>query len=167
MAVAPLDLHPHGAYSETATYPALGRMPDAGGGLPVLAFDAATDEFCLWAFKLPTDHPVTTWTAKLFYCMASATSGNVVLRVYVQAVSDGDAIDLDSAESFDTVNVSATTAVPGTAGYPDEISITLSNKDGVAAGDLVIIKVMRPGLSDTNDTASGDLLLLPSVIECE
>lgn len=161
-----LPLHPLAAYNETATYPALGQMGDAAASTPYRAFDAAIDEFCYWSFMLPSDAAVTTWTAKLTYCMASATSGNVVLRVYVQAVSDGDALDLDAAESFDTMNASSATAVPGTAGYPDVISITLSNKDSVAAGDMVIIKVMRPGLSDANDTASGDLLLLPSVVEC-
>lgn len=161
-----LSLHPLSAYNETTSYPALGQMADAAGALPYRAFDAALDEFCYWVFKLPSDAAVTTWTVKLDYCMASATSGNVVLWVYVQAVSDGDSLDLDASESFDTVNASAATAVPGTAGYIDSISITLSNKDSVAAGDLVIVKVMRPGLSEAADTAPGDLRLLPSVIEC-
>lgn len=162
---APIPLPIGGAFFETASFPAIGRVGDAASGAPYLAFDAAADEFALWAVQLPSDQAVTTWTAKLPYIMASATSGNVVLRVYVQAVSDGDALDLDAADSFDTMNASSATAVPGTAGYLDIISITLSNKDGVAAGDRVIIKVMRPGLSDTNDTASGDLLLLDGLIE--
>lgn len=94
-------------------------------------------------------------TAKLQYTMASATSGKVDLEVEVQAISDGDAVDVDTA-SFDTENeVAGGTTVPGTAGYLDEISILLSNDDGVAAGDLVYIRVNRDHDSG-DDTASGD-----------
>ena len=70
------------------------------------------------------------------------------------AVSDGDSADM-ATDSFDTVN-SQNATVPGTAGYPDVISVTLSNADSVAAGDWVCISLARDADDGTNDDATGD-----------
>jgi hypothetical protein len=96
--------------------------------------------------------------------MASATSGNVDFEVAVEAITDADATDLDATTSFDTVNSSGATAVPGTAGYIDQVSITLTNADSIAAGDLVRISVSRDADDGTNDTATGDLYLLAAEV---
>jgi hypothetical protein len=79
----------------------------------------------------------------------------VEFEASVMAVSDGDSQDLDT-ESYDTVNT-GTATVPGTAGYLDVISVTLTNADSLAAGDLVRIKLSRDADDGTNDTATGDL----------
>jgi len=124
---------------------------------PRILFDAATDELMHWTFRMPADYG-SALTAKIQYAMASATSGNVIMAVEVMALSDGDAAAVDS-DSYDTANTSAATAVPGTAGYIDEISITLTNADGVAAGDWAAIKLSRDA-NNASDTAAGDLELL-------
>lgn len=120
---------------------------------PKLLFDDTTPESVIWVFRMPQDY-ASGLTAKIQYSMASATSNNVEFEVSVMAVSDGDSQDLD-ADSFDTVN-SGSATVPGTAGYLDEISITLTNADSVAAGDWVAIKLARDADDGTNDTATGD-----------
>jgi hypothetical protein len=125
---------------------------------PALAFDAAASEAAYWTDIAPQGL-TGTLTLLVYYVMASATSGNVILRAQVEAVTDGDATDLDSTTSFDTANSSAATAVPGTAGYIDVISITLTNKDSIAAGDLYRISLDRDA-ANGSDTASGDLLVL-------
>jgi K+-transporting ATPase A subunit len=91
--------------------------------------------------------------------MASATSGGVAFDVAVEAVTSGDALDLDATTSFDTVNGGSDAAVPGTAGYMEQISITLSNLDSAAAGDLVRISLARD-VADAADTAAGDCYVL-------
>ena len=101
---------------------------------------------------------------KLQYSMASATSGEVVLAAEIMAVSDGDSQDIDS-ESFDTINTSASTTVPATAGHLDEISITLTNADSLAAGDFVLLRISRDASDTVNDDASGDLELRNISIE--
>lgn len=121
----------------------------------VLAFDATTNETCDWTFSVPTGWTGTI-TAKVFYRMASATSGDVDLDIQVEAISDGDSIDTDSASSFDTLNSVDNTTVPGTAGFPDLISITLTNDDSAVAGDMIRIRFNRDAASDT---ATGDLEL--------
>jgi hypothetical protein len=127
---------------------------------PVLAFDASTDETCYFTAIVPQGWTLPI-TAVITYMMASATSGTVGLQVAVEAVSDGDALDLDATTSFDTVNNSASTTVPSTAGHPDQITITLTNNDSSAAGDYIRFSLNRDADgSAITDSATGDLYFL-------
>jgi len=94
-------------------------------------------------------------TAVISYAMASATTGGVAFDVAVEALTSGDATDTDATTSFDTVNGGNDSAVPGTAGYMEQLSITLSNLDSAAAGDLVRVSLARD-VADAADTATGD-----------
>lgn len=127
---------------------------------PRMLFDDTTDEFCHWTFRMPQDY-ASALVLKVQYSMASATSGNVVISCDVMAVSDGDAAAVDS-DSYDTTNASSTITVPATAGYIDEISLSLSNADSVAAGDFVAIRFFRDGSADS---ATGDMELIAASIE--
>jgi hypothetical protein len=127
---------------------------------PVLAFDASTDETCYWTFIAPQGLTGAI-TLVVTYAMASATSGTVGLQAQLEAITDGDSTDTDAATSFDTVNNSASTTVPGTAGYIDQISITLTNADSMAAADYVRLSLNRDADgSAITDSATGDLYLL-------
>lgn len=127
---------------------------------PALAFDASTDEAAYWTGIAPQG--ITgTLTAIITYVMASATSGAVGFQAQLEAVSDGDATDLDAGTSFDTVNNSSSTTVPGTAGYIDQISITLTNADSIAAGDYFRLSINRDADgSAITDSATGDAYVL-------
>ncbi len=123
---------------------------------PALAFDAATNETAYWTLVVPQG--ITgTMTVILSLIMASATSGDTDWDVAVEAFSSGDTVDLDAGTSFDTANSTDNTVVPGTAGYMQQISITLTNNDALAAADLVRISITRDAASDT---AAGDAYLL-------
>ena len=124
----------------------------------VLAFDAATSETCYWTSVVPQGFTGTT-VAVISYMMASATSGGVAFDVAVEAVTSGDAVDLDAGVSFDTVNGGSDAAVPGTAGYMEQLSITLANLDSAAAADYLRISVARD-VADAADTATGDCYVL-------
>lgn len=126
---------------------------------PVLAFDATTDETAYWTAIAPQG--ITgTLTAVISY-IATATTGTVGFQVQVEAVSDGDTSpDLDSATSFDAAN-SASVTVPATAGLIDQVSITLTNADSIAAGDYVRFGLNRDADgSAVSDTAAGDVYVL-------
>lgn len=151
------SLMPYSAEPYSTAFAALG-LSDTTRQRPVLLFDASTDENIQWTFIAPQGL-TGTLTAVLTYIMASATTGNVIMAVSVEAVTDGDTLDLDAADSFDTANTSAATAVPGTAGHIDQLSITLTNADSIAAGDYVRVRVTRDA-DNASDTATGDLLLL-------
>lgn len=123
---------------------------------PVLAFDAATNETCYWTVVVPQG-----WTGAITFIitliMASATTGDTDWDVAVEAVSNGDAVDLDASTSFDTANSTDNTVVPGTAGFPQQITVTLTNNDSSAAADYIRFSLTRDAASDT---AAGDAYVL-------
>lgn len=121
---------------------------------PVLGFDASTSETAYWTFVAPQGWTGTV-TAVISYAMASATSGGVAFDVALEAITSGDALDTDASTSFDTVNAGNDATVPGTAGYMEQLSITLTNADSIAAADLVRVSVARD-VADAADTATGD-----------
>ena len=125
---------------------------------PVLAFDASTSETAYWTGVIPQGWTGTV-TAVISSAMASATTGGVAFDVAVEAITSGDATDTDAATSFDTVNGGSDASVPGTAGYMEQLSITLSNLDSAAAGDLVRFSLARD-VADAADTATGDCYVL-------
>lgn len=127
---------------------------------PYLAFDAAADENAYWTFIAPQSLGAGALTAVVTYRMTSATTGAARWQAALEAITDGDATDTDAASSFDTAN-SAGATVPGTAGYIDQISITLTNADSIAAGDYCRLRLNRDadGTSGTDD-ATGDAEVL-------
>lgn len=150
MATTAFDLLPLGAQFPTSNYPAL--LPS--NNRMVLAYDASTSETAYWETVVPQG-ATGTWNAVISYRMASATTGGVAFDVAVEAVTSGDAVDLDATSSFDTVNAGNDASVPGTAGYMEQITITLSNMDSYAVGDRIRISIARD-VADAADTATGD-----------
>ena len=147
-------LTPEAAHYPATNFPAL----LLSNRRPVLAFDASTSETAYWTFVAPQG--ITgTLTAVISYAMASATTGGVAFDVALEAISSGDALDTDATTSFDSVNTGTDAAVPGTAGYMEQISITLTNADSVAAADLVRVSVAR-AVANGADTATGDCYVL-------
>ena len=133
---------------------------------PYLAFDDTTTE--TWQ-SLPVQIPAAytgSGTLKLdvaFIC-ATATSGNFGANAYVEAITSGDAVDLDAGDSYDAANAGST-SVPATAGYVKTLTITLTNKDSLAAGDMVRIKFARdPAVSGD---CTGDVRVLYFVLREE
>jgi len=125
-------------------------------GTGVLLFDDTTDELAAFKFQMPADYS-SGLEAEFIFAMTSATSGNVIMAVEVMAVTPADSADLDT-DSYDTVNTSAATAVRATAGYPTNLTITLTNADSVAADDWVKVRIRRDA-NNASDTATGDLEL--------
>lgn len=134
---------------------------------PYLSFDKTTDETVYTpAFRMPSAYTGTgTLKLDIGYMAATVTTGDVVWACQVEAITDADAVDLDSASAFDTANT-ATVTVPGTAGYLDVATITLTNKgatsstsSAVAAGDMVRLAIYRDA-NAAGDTADNDMRFL-------
>jgi len=153
MATTRYSLDPKSASYPASNFPQFQRV----NSRDVLSFDAATSESCWWTFVAPQGLTGTP-TAIVHYMMASATSGAVYFRVQIEAITPGDATDLDATTSFDTAN-SGNGTVPATAGYEQTISITLTNNDSMAAGDLVRLQLDRDA-ANASDTATGDAHVL-------
>jgi hypothetical protein len=121
-----------------------------------LAFDATADETAEWGPFVVPQNVSGAWTAIVHYYMATATSASVRVQIQIECVTPGDALDMDSARSFDTAT-SAGDVVPGTGQYPDSFSLSL-NMDSAAAGDRMWVRFNRDadGTSGTDD-ATGDM----------
>jgi hypothetical protein len=115
-------------------------------------FDPTADEHIFWSFIMPGNY-ASAPILKVYYKMTSAIAGDVYFGGLIMAVTDADAQDVD-ADTFAAANLGNAT-VPGTAGYMDVISITLTNADNVAAGDHVVVCLYRDA-DNASDTATGD-----------
>jgi hypothetical protein len=152
-----------GAELPAGEYYRLETISVSGGNRYAVKFDDTTAQQIIWTLPiLPGIYQGGALTLTLECIAASATSGNVKVTAEVEAITPGDAVDLDGATSFDTAN-SQTTAVAGTAGYLFEVAVTLTNKDGAAAGDHLRLRVKRDA-ADGADTATGDLRVLGATL---
>ena len=149
--------------------PAIQRTKSSGTAPAVyflqLAFDAAQLEWAAWQFVMPADANATPNPVLVIkYKMVSAVTGNVIMIGRLATFTPGtDSTDFD-AKVFAAANTSAATAVPATtAGRIGEISITMTNADSIAAGDVCVLYVARDGASGS-DTASGDLEMVEAVL---
>lgn len=94
------------------------------------------------------------WTLDLhWYSRSGSTSGNVNWIVAMAAITPGDAVSVEAKAFATSQNV--TTTVNATAKGETLTSITISNLDGVNAGDTVWIKITRG-----TDTMTGDAILI-------
>lgn len=85
---------------------------------------------------------------------SDATSGNVDWEVAVEAVAAGEALDLSAASSFAAASA-VNAAVNGTAGRLVIATVTIANKDSLAAGYMTRFSIVRDADDGTNDTANG------------
>lgn len=120
---------------------------------PKLLFDDAEEELAHFQF-VASEYGSGNISVDVYWGMASATSGNVVLGSRVNALTPGDSQDWD-ADGFST-QATQTVAVPGTAGHLKKTTITITAVDSVAADDICCLEVSRLG-DNGSDTASGDL----------
>lgn len=122
-----------------------------------MRFDASTDESAQFETML-YPYGGGDLNVMLPYSMGSATTNEVIMCAQVMCIGDGDAADVDT-DSFDTAVCSSATTVPGTAGYPDYITLDMTgNQDSSAENDILIIKVYRDA-DAAGDDATGDLEL--------
>ncbi len=121
-------------------------------------FDAGATEEAIISPELimPTQYTGSGLVAIVHFAMVSATTNTIDLDVFVEAKTpDTDTLDMNDTSSWATVNT-ANMTVAGTAGNPSDLSITLTNADSVAVGDLVRFGLRRD--TDGTDTATGDLI---------
>jgi hypothetical protein len=138
-----------------------GARIDGGDGAWKVLFATDSTEEALYQFEVPQNY-ASSPVLQIKYAMASATSNKVDMECKVMSLADGE--DVDTA-SFDTLNeISGGTTVPGTAGFRDTISLTLTNNDSMAASETLFLHIQRDH-DDADDTAAGDLELIGLALE--
>lgn len=127
---------------------------DTRNSIAVLDYDATTGERSYWVGVMPEGASLGSGLKIRIHWMAtSATSGNVVWSAQIERMNT----DLDS-DSFDT-SASTTSATNGTSGVVTVTEITITTIDGVTAGDLYRLSVIRDAAA-AGDTMTGDAELV-------
>lgn len=127
-----------------------------------IAFDGATSQSVI-SPTMAVQGIETPLSITLMVCFPVATSGSAVFDVSVMAVSGGDAINLATTTSYDSVNTSAAINAPASVNNPVSATITLTNADGVAALDFVKIKITR-NPANGSDTIATDCYLISAIL---
>lgn len=132
-----------------------------------LVFDGSTVEAMYSkAIQVPGTYTGSgTLKADIIYAVNGAT-GSINFEVSIEAITPGDALSTFFASSFDTVN-SGTKTVPANSGYLDKLTITLTNKDSMSAGDMFRIKLERDADDGTDDTSTNDCMVFCVIIREE
>lgn len=125
---------------------------------PYLAFDASTDEAVVWTFRMPENF-ASGLTAKIQWSGAASTTVTHTVRWAVEVMAvvpeTGGAMDSDG---FATSNEADDDILGTTAKRLQEVSITLTNDDGVAPDDYVAIRLAR-NADHANDDLNEDAWL--------
>ena len=135
-------------------------------GRLALAFDGVDEEAAVTAeMEMPSQYTGSGLTATLHIASETVNSSSCVFDVFVEAKTPGsDTLDMEAASSWNTTVNTATHTFAGTAGDPRSVDVTLTNSDGLAAGDLVRFGVRRDTDSGSDDIVS-DIFVYSLTIE--
>lgn len=127
--------------------------------IPVLAFDAATDETCFVLFRAD-NYGSGSLTVAIDWYADTGSSGNVVWQVRLAAITpDTDTQDVET-KAFATLNFVQDTHLGTTNQRLHRAIITLSNLDSLAAGDWCVLELTRDANgTNATDDMSGDALV--------
>lgn len=121
---------------------------------PVLDFDGSTSERAVWSAVMPQHYAGTTGvTSHLHFSMSSDTTNLVDWNLQFERIGD-QVLDVD-ADSFATGQQATGSAVPGTSGAVDDLSVAFTDgaqMDSVVAGDLFRLMCTRTATDDTSTT---------------
>jgi len=127
---------------------------DAGENNWRLIFSSSTAKNGTWEGIITDDYSGGTLYADVYFSMTSTNTTSVSWNGYVMAMTSGDSADINTL-SYDTVNTTSTINVPTTVGYMKKCTITLTNRDNIAAGDWYKFKLER-AVEDAGDTSISD-----------
>jgi len=119
---------------------------------PRLAFDASTDEYVVFTFRLPDDYSSAAalkvqWSGST----STTTSHTAVWGAEIMALTpETDSVATDS-DSYDTINTVSDDILGTTAKRPQECEITLTNNDSMAAGDYISLRFRRDADNGSDD----------------
>lgn len=126
--------------------------------VPVLNFDAATDEYAQWAFNLPSDYDGGTVTAEFVWSAGSGT-GDVVWGLQAVSFANDDALDT----AFGTAQTITDTLIATEDVHVTSATSAITIADTPSAGDLVVFRAYRDA-DNGNDTFSADAQLINIVV---
>lgn len=160
MATVKHQLLPAEAQMYATNFPQLLRI--SGTNFPVdgLAYDAATDEAACWKL-IASNYGSGNLTLDIYWYADTATSANVVWEAQISAITaDTDTQDIET-DGLATLNFVQDTHLGTTGQRVHKCSITITNLDSIAAGDLVHVRIARDANgTNATDDMTGDAILV-------
>lgn len=134
-----------------------------GTNFPVagLAYDASTDEAAFWKLRAMA-YGSGNLTLNLAWYADTASTGNVVWEAQIAAITPNtDTQDVET-DGLATLNYVQDTHLGTTGQRLHECTITISNLDSLAAGDVFWLRIARDanGTNATDDMAGDAILTL-------
>lgn len=134
----------------------------SGTNFPVsgLAFDGgSSNENAFWKF-IATSYGSGNLTLTLYWYADTASSGNVQWGAQISAITPNtDSQDIET-DGLDTAVEQQDSHLGTTGQRLHSIALTLSSIDSLAAGDYVTLKIYRDASDTTNDTMTGDAIIV-------
>lgn len=162
MATVSRDIHPELAALLASTFPAFSKVNGTNFPVTGLAYDAAADEAAFWKLGAIL-YGSGNLTLDLEWYADTASSGVVRWGAAIAAITpDTDSQDIET-KAFATENTVDDTHLGTTGQRLHRASITISNLDSLAAGDVVWLRIRRVG-SNGADTMTGDAILVKATL---
>jgi hypothetical protein len=149
-----------GAVDAIAATAVFGTRAMSVGNLPVLDFDAATDEYAIFGAVMPRHYSGGGLTCTIGWMATSAISGDVLWEAALKSVTD-DADDLDTKASAaaNAASAATTTNLSGEVKYTTVTFTDGADMDSVAAGEYFQFTLTR-NADGAGDTMTGDAELV-------
>jgi len=128
-----------------------------------LDFDAATAEHAWWTFPMPARYAAAGAITLNISWMANAVANSCVWACRLGAITAGD-VDTPVEHASATAQSTTTATDTNEARRLNLTSISITNLDGVAAGDLVTLVLYRDA-ANGSDTLAVDAELIGAVLE--
>jgi hypothetical protein len=158
MATVRIQLWPGNAEFPATNGPQRLNIQGTNHPVPVLAFDAATDESAYFTVRL-ADYVGTTLQlgVDIVWGADSATSGDVVWGMQIQAITPNTDSTDPETDGFDTAGTVTDSHLGTTAGREHLVALEMgdTDTDGAVDGDVIKIRIYRDA-DNGSDTLAGD-----------
>lgn len=145
---------PEYAQYGASNFPQLFRVQGTNFPVSSLSYDAATKETAYFKFRA-SNYGSGNLTLDIDWYADTATSGDVIWGAQIAAITpDTDTQDVET-KAFATANTVTDSHLGTTGQRLHRASITISNLDSLAVGDVVWLALYRDAAAG-GDTMSGD-----------
>ncbi len=131
-------------------------------GRMVLSFDDTAEEAVITpTYQMPGQYAGGTLkaTAMVIFEDEVIATSDAIFDIAVEAITPGDSGNVLISDTFDSLNVGNKVSPPTSTGYLTSFTVTLTNKDSVAAGDAVRFAVRRD-IDLDSDTCVNDVYIV-------
>jgi hypothetical protein len=151
------------AYLPTSNFPAFREIVGTNFTFTALSFSDTIEQTCYFIFSA-TNFGSGSVGVKFKWYAETAVSGNIVWGSSLACITPNtDNLDILS-KSFAAEQTITDSHLASTGRRLHEITLPLTNLDGLASGDLCVVRIRRKA-ADINDTMSGNALLIGVDVE--